>query len=222
LTWLGKVNVEKGINIMLKTFRLVLVAILATAFIASVVGAQGKAPGEKAVWPTYYSLTDPGNTPLGQDPWVGPVPVGLPLGPLATSTTIWIGTENLQVDEQWKEWWLDIHGTSVFGLEAINVVGYDSLGSSTGYTYSSTGKSALTPGGVRFNVKIKPQPHWEVMELHVAEPAPVTIESIVGQSMCHRDEIIPSLTTYGIIVLVLLLIASTVWVLRRKKAGVPA
>ncbi len=34
--------------------------------------------------------------------------------------------------------------------------------------------------------------------------------------------VLPSLTPYGIIVLVLLLVASTVWVLRRKRAGVPA
>ena len=207
---------------MSKMFRFLLVTALAVAFVASVVGAQGKLPGEKTVWDTYFSLTDPGNTPLGQDPWEGPTPTGLPLGPLNNCTYIWIGTQNLQVDEQWKEWWLDIHGVNIFDLGAVEVIAYDSSGSSVGYTYSTIGKTALTPGGVRFNVKIRPQPEWEVMKLHVDGTGPVTIESIVGHSKCHRGEIIPSLTTYGIIVLVLLLLVSTVWVIRKKKAGVPA
>lgn len=34
--------------------------------------------------------------------------------------------------------------------------------------------------------------------------------------------VLPSLTTYGIIVLVLLLLASTVWVIRKRRAHVPA
>ena len=203
-------------------FRFVFVAAVAVAFIALAVGAQGKAPGEKLVWDTYYSLTNPFSTPLGEGDWIGPVPVGLPLGPLNNCTYIWIGTKNLQVDEQWKEWWLTIHGINIFDLGAEYVIAYDSTGSAAPYTYSAIGKSPLTPNGVRFNVKIRPQPEWEVMKLHVDGDGPVTIESIVGHSSCHRGEIIPSLTPYGIIVLVLLLIASTVWVLRRRRAGVPA
>lgn len=209
---------------MSKTFRFVLVTALAVAFVASVVGAQGKAPGEKIVWDTWYSLTDPGNTPLGEGDWVGPTPTGLPIGPFPNCTYIWIGTQNLQVDTTWKEWWLDIDGGKVFDLGAVEVIAYDNTGSSAPYTYSAIGKSPLTPGGggVRFNVKIWPQPEWEVMKLHVDGEGPVIIESIVGHSKCHRDEIIPSLTTYGIIVLVLLLLASTIWVIRKKRAHVPA
>jgi len=38
----------------------------------------------------------------------------------------------------------------------------------------------------------------------------------------HVTGRVPSLTTYGIIVLVLLLLISTVWVIRKKRARVPA
>jgi len=220
---LRKNDIEKGKRTMSKVFRFVLVAALAVAFIAPLSGVQAKQPGEKDVWPVYYSLTDPGNTPLGEGDWVGPVPVGLPLGPLATSTTIWIGCKNEQYDEWRKEWYIELKGARIFDFGAVDVVAYDSFAVSTKYNYSPIAKSMLVADStVRFNVKIWPQPHWEVMELHVDEPGPVTINNIIGYSECGVAFDIPALTTYGIIVLVLLLLVSTVWVIRKKRAHVPA
>ena len=199
-------------------FRFALVAALAVALIAPLSIAQDKGVGEKILREVYYTLTNPGNAALTESPWEGPG-ITIPIA-LDSCDTIWIGCPNTEVLEQWKEWWIDLRGSNVFKLHAVYAEGHHPDGSTTGFSYSEPiGKDAV-PGGVIFHVKIIPQPEWEVMAIHAMDT--LTIISGTAQTVCHRDEIIPSLTTYGIIVLVLLLLASTVWVLRRKRAGVPA
>jgi len=204
---------------MSKMFRFVLVTALAVAIIAPLSFAQDKGVGEKMPREVYYALTNPGNTPLGEGPWHGPAPADFPV-PLVFCDTIWIGCPNTEVLEQWKEWWIDLRGNNVFKLDAVYAEGHHPDGSTAGFSYSEPiGKDAV-PGGVIFHVKINPQPEWEVMALHATDA--LTINTAKAQTVCHRDETIPSLTTYGIIVLVLLLLVSTVWVIRKKRAGVPA
>jgi|GEM_PF-2246994 len=205
---------------MSKTFRFALVAALAVALIAPLSIAQDKGVGEKMPREVYYALTNPGDAPLTDtDAWDGPAPDGLPIH-LEFCDTIWIGCPNTEVPEQWKEWWIDLRGSNVFKLHAVYAEGHHPDGSTTGFSYSEPiGKDAV-PGGVIFHVKIIPQPEWEVMALHATDT--LTINTATAQTVCHRDETIPSLTTYGIIVLVLLLLISTVWVIRKKRAAVPA
>lgn len=212
---------------MLKMFRFVLVVTLALALIIPFTGALAKDVGEKAVRATYYSTTDPGTTSLGEAPWEGPLPPTGNTIMVAAGDSIWFGCDNFQVDSLWKEWWLRLKGVNVFslGVGIDSVLAYDSEGSSAAYSYSKVGKSFVPDGGVTFNVKIKPQPEWEVIVLRNDGSDPVTITDVLGETKCHRDPEdtpIPSLTTYGIIVLVLLLLASTVWVIRKKRAHVPA
>ena len=213
---------------MSKTFRFVLVAALAVALIAPLSIAQDKGAGEKMPKDVYFTMNqNPGNIPpadadtLGapaNPPWTRASDT-LPI-PLEFCDTLWIGCMNTEVLEQWKEWWIDLRGSNVFKLHAVYAEGHHPDGSTTGFSYSEPiGKDAV-PGGVIFHVKIIPQPEWEVMALHAR--ATLTINTATAQTVCHRDEMIPSLTPYGIIVLVLLLLASTVWVIRKKRAAVPA
>lgn len=203
---------------MSKMFRFVLVTALAVALIAPLSIAQDKGVGEKMPREVYYALTNPENTPLGEDPWHGPVPADISIS-LLFCDTIWIGCPNTEVLEQWKEWWIDLRGSNVFKLHAVYAEGHHPDGNTAGFSYSDLGKDAV-PLGVVFHVKIDPQPEWEVMALHATDT--MTINKVTAQTVCHRDETIPSLTTYGIIVLVLLLLVSTVWVIRKKRAAVPA
>jgi hypothetical protein len=213
-------NFKKGMKTMLKVFRFLLISTLAMAFLSGLAWAQ-KGAGERTVWDTYYSLTDPGNTPLGDPPWVGPSPAGLPVV-LGDSDMIWIGTENLQVDEWKKEWWIELEGDNVFiNLESVDVVAYDSSGSSAGYQYSPIAKTQLLPDiEARFNVKIWPQPHWEVMQLHAT--GDVTIDDIKGYSECGPGFMVPALTEWGMIVLLVLLVISGIIVIRQRRAAARA
>jgi len=215
---------------MSKMFRFVLVAALAVALIVPLAGAQDKTVKTlycttDTTWYVYYATTDPGSNPLDQAPWNGPLPLAGNNIVVNPNQTIWFGLENQAVDTNKTKVWLYLDGNIVFnGLNDIDTLkGY---GPDTPYHGSKLSKSPYGNQGVVFSGLIRPQPDWEVIVLKNKTSNAATITDVRQCFQCEPTipdvTNIPSLTTYGIIILVLLLLASTVWVIRKKRAHVPA
>jgi hypothetical protein len=62
---------------------------------------------------------------------------------------------------------------------------------------------------------IVPQPNWEWIRVTNISGGPVTIEKATAHTVCIP---IPSLTPYGLMLLVLLLAGAAIWVMRRRRA----
>jgi hypothetical protein len=60
---------------------------------------------------------------------------------------------------------------------------------------------------------IIPQPDWEYVVLQNPGPGPITLNSVAIGSSCTP---IPSTTTYGVMLLVLLLAGTAVWIIRKR------
>lgn len=69
-------------------------------------------------------------------------------------------------------------------------------------------------------IKIVPQPDWEWIAIKNTSGADVQIERVGIRARCSKR--IPSLTGWGIGILILLLAATAVWIVRNKKTVVPA
>lgn len=195
-------------------FRFILVAALAAMLIAPVVSAE-KVAGEKRNVDVYYTqdVADLTTKPGTGGGWEAGFPSSI-----ADNDSVWFGSPNIYIPEWRKKYFLKLYGDSTHNLEAPDAKGYkttDSLSDRSNIT-----KSTIA-GGVKFYVLFTPQPEWEVVLVKNASGQQVAIDSVKASSTCYPTPV-PSLTTYGIIVLVLLLLASTVWVIRKKRAHAPA
>ncbi|MFQ6008587.1 MAG: hypothetical protein ACE5K8_06495 [Candidatus Zixiibacteriota bacterium] len=199
---------------MSKMFRYVLLVTLATLLVAPLATGQTKKTGERVKWPTYYSFTDPGNDTL---PWDSILQEESDSVVVAPNSTIWIGVENFQVDDQKKKFYLILKGDNVNNLDTVNIVAYDSLGSSALYNYYDYAKTG-TADSIRTYVLIVPQPHWEVIALKNKGAQAVTITGGFGNTYCTVN--VPSLTEYGLLVLLVLLILSGIYVIYQRRKGV--
>jgi hypothetical protein len=163
----------------------------------------------------YLSASDPVDTVLGDAPWVGPFTPGEPIAdPVATigpGGYIFIGFPNGFRWVNMKTLWIHIEGGANLTLEGA--VSYNSGGQ---YGTIEIVEEVIVGADLDILIRIFPQPDWEVIVLHNATAGPVPIVSVWAVSRCVT---IPATTTYGLAVLALLLIGSTVWILRRKKAG---
>ena len=209
---------------MSKMFRFVLVAALAAVLISPVASAtETKLEGEKSIYATRFARLDPGlvkpdTTPPGN--WMDSTSFVI-----AKDDSVWMGTWNSYRDNNFKQYTLFINGTGdLFNLREIWTKGYlpDPAGPEDTVKHTPTART-VGDGVVAFHSQFRPQPEWEVILIKNTSDGPITVTSYYAESTCRTFPLeIPSLTTYGIIVLVLLLLVSTVWVIRKKKAGVPA
>jgi len=200
---------------MLKIVRFALIAGLAAILVTSVASAQDKQDAVLDTFLTYYTTnsadltTEPG-TGGG---WLNTFPYTID-----AADSLWFGTQNTYVPVNRKKYWLELKGAAASDLTAVEARGYIDASTQVDFTSAIT-KETIT-GGVKFHVVFRPQPEWEVILVKNNTGSSIEITGAVGTSDCVK--VVPSLTTYGIIVLVLLLLVSTVWVIRKKKAGVPA
>jgi hypothetical protein len=206
------INNEKEIYVMSKFSRLFLITMMLMIISIPLLSAQADEKVERwAEWPTYYSLTDPGNAEPPAAPWQAIVP---PIN-LNLNDEIWFGTVNVYVDPNTKFYRLSLTGVGLAGLGNPWARGYYPGGAEI---VPLAGPNMFFVGGtLNIDVVIDPQPQWEVVKLTAT--GEVTINDAVGASGCTRVTDVPMLTTVGIIALALLLIASTIWVMRKRKAG---
>jgi len=164
----------------------------------------------------FTATTDPGGAPLNENPpWTGgpydgddPINLGV-----ANGATVWIGIGNYHILLNMKNFHVVIQGGA--GLTVNDVIGY-----TAGGAYGSDWYTAVDSAGHKVVTgQIFPQPGWEVIVLSNPGGGAKTITTIQANTWCDP---IPSMTTYGLGVLALLLIGSTVWILRRRKAPAAA
>jgi len=210
------VNNEKEIYVMSKFSRLFLITMMLMILSIPLLNAQADEKVERwEEWPTYYSLTDPGNAEPPAAPWI-PTPAE-PAGIIVPAgTDIWFGTENLFIEPNMKFYRLSLTGAGLASLADPWARGYDPVGAEMEPIAGP--KMFFVGGTLNIDVVFDPQPEWEVVRLTTT--AVVTINNAVGASGCTKVTDVPSLTTFGIIALALLLIASTIWIMRKKRAGV--
>lgn len=164
---------------------------------------------DKGYMPTYYSITsDPGNTELGLPPWEeyigGPIEV-------PTAQSIWIGVDNIYDPDRYKDLRIMIQTTGV--LDYVDVIGYDDAGVSDGITATFDTSYTVDDTLHYYEFTFEPQPAWEVIEFNNSG-VPVTIDNITASSICRRA--VPSLTSWGLIILVLMILAAGYMVYRRR------
>jgi hypothetical protein len=195
---------------------------VAIAIGTSVSNAQNKETRGVTIcdWDVYYSTVDPGNTALGLAPWT--LVPGVPNIAVSNNQTIWFGVENQDIPELYKRAWLTIGGAGVgagFFFSGDSVEAYHPGGSSTGIEIITPRKKQADANTATFNVHINPQPEWEVFELRNTSGTPKTITSVDGCSNCDVRPA-PSLSLIGLTVLIALLLASTIYILSRRRKGV--
>jgi len=198
---------------MLKCSRLFLIAVMFIILSIPLLSAQA---GEKDVrwseWPTYYSLTDPGTAQPPAAPWQ-PIPTQIVL---AAANNVWFGTTNYYIEENTKFYRLALTGTGLASLGNPWARGYDQVGDEI---IPLAGPNMFFVGPtLNIDVVILPQPQWEVVKLTAS--GAVTITDAVGTSGCTIVTQVPMLTTFGVIVLALLLLVSTIWVIRKRRVGI--
>jgi len=169
----------------------------------------------------YYAGAPLGSyDPTDDDPsatdWNGDFTAGVPDAPiiLAPGEVIVLAMRNIRVDANKKllRAYIEYVGTDDLVLDDVG------HGSANGMV-SVGGIKEETLGTGVYDLKywIIPQPDWEYVVIRNNGGAPITINKAVIETNCSP---IPSLTPYGIMLLVLLLAGTAVWVMRRRSAVV--
>lgn len=121
------------------------------------------------------------------------------------SGDVWIVVENGYYWAKMKHLTVILTGAGTATINAATVTGYLNGGTAVGVA------NVEVVGGV-IVADIFPQPDWEVIHIN----GDFTIETVTTVAVCT---LIPSMTMYGLGILALLLIGSTIWVLRRRRVG---
>ncbi len=157
---------------------------------------------------TYLSNDDLGAIPPGGPGWEGPYAPG-PIDPawdVAAGADVYVGIEN-------EHYWVNMK-TITITIATAGAVALDFVSATADGVPANHGEPVIDPPGT-WTIEIFPQPDWEVLVFNNSGGAG-TITSITIVSEC---ELVPSMTNYGLGILALLLIGSTVWVLRRRRVG---
>jgi len=188
----------------MKLYKLLLVAALILFVVPTYVFADSK-----DIFPIYTSTTDPLDTEVPAAPWIeytgGTINV-------ESGNPLWIGVDNLYVSYQIKRLELTLTGNSLGDLTIDDLKGYISGGDTTKAWLVNVYPSGNT---VKYIFGFDPQPDWEVILFVNGGAGQVQISDMVMYSTCRR---VPSLTQWGVIALVIMLMAATYYVYRRKTA----
>jgi len=186
---------------------LLLLAVLLLALPLTAVSQVGRS--------AWIADSDPGDTPLGDPPWGEENET---FHDVISHTNVYIGINNEFRWVNMKTLTVTVFGPNVeTSLELTDVLGAVKGGMMKNYRVLDVDTG--TPDELTIVIEMFPQPAWEVLVFHNTSGDVITIESVSAWSDC---EMVPTTTAYGLVVLALLLIGSTVWVLRRKRADAPA
>ena len=165
--------------------------------------------------------------------WVGfDDPLDVPITPGAPCVAPWVECDNdssyvydidlsgkanlyIGIYNRWrwvfeKEIDIVIRGNGFNNITIEWIRGWLDGGQTVGRRYEAI---IVTPTEIRIKAWIFPQSHWEVINLNTGVGV---INRIVVTTTCR---FVPTMTHYGLGILALLLIGSTVWILRRRRVG---
>ena len=168
-----------------------------------------------AVDDIYTATTNPGSLPLTDAVWT---PYTGGSHTVLDGTDFWIGIENIFDNDRVKTLRVHLTGSNVSAGHAITVTGFDASRDLSGIDAYLDKKNIISSSEVELIFKFDPQPEWEVVWLHAN--GTFGIESIEASSNCRAP--VPSLTQWGMIVLALLLIGSTIFIFVRRRGEVTA
>ena len=189
--------------------------LLVTVALLFVLPFAASAQEDTLTFSTYISVdVDPGDYPVYcYGPWTdycdldSNAAIGLSL---AEVTKVYIGIPNSFRWVNVKYFEITIHGTGVDNMGVDSIKGYLTSSQRCGVEIIDVDDD--TADKLVVKAYIFPQPNYEIICL-VTNGAE-TIDRIVIRTVCT---LIPTMTHYGLGILALLLIGSTVWVLRRRR-----
>ena len=168
--------------------------------------------GTKAFGDIYYKVvtiaTDPGTPPSGWTLATGTYNISIPDG-----QKLCIAVENMLVSENATDLRLDLTGTSLMELALGSYYGLPAGGTAT-----LVGDPLRTAILLKYHFRFVPQPDWHVVIFNNAAKGAATVTKITASPRCY----VPSLTEWGLGVLVLVLLASTAFVIYRRRKAVVA
>lgn len=193
-----------------------LLILLVAAFVILTLSAFAGNTGEKAFGDIYYKVLPTGQNPVyppnGTD-WTkvsGAVNITVNDG-----NNLFIAVENGYVAESAAEISLTLNGSNLFefDMDAVWADPPEVIVSQRGAYYIDE-----VAGRAIYFYRFVPQPDWHYFKLANAAKGSINVTSIEAVPNCY----VPSLTTYGIAALVLILIASSIFVIYRRRKMVTA
>jgi hypothetical protein len=173
---------------------------------------------DKDVWPSYYSVnTNPANhKPSAGSPWWTSTSTINPESPLilALNDVLWIGVTNWMDTNNVKSAHVYITATKELKFDTLIAYKKDSTSPPSYFSYGTV-ESTVVGGVYKYSCVIDPQPAWEVWKFTNTQGNPDSILYITGGSYCTFA---PALTSYGLAILILMLIAAAYFVYRRRRA----
>ena len=197
---------------MTRLFKLLLVLSAFAVVLTSTAWADTK-DIDKIDWNRYITVgtTDPGVTTLtNAGTWKSLGTSDATISPeetINTGTSKWLGIENAYDPNLFKYLTIRLTGTNLLQLQLTDQYGVISGSKSLGELLTTTTHTATL---IEMRFKFSPQPAWEVLKF--TSTGNVTITNLYLDSRCP----VPTLTQYGLAVLVLLLIATAFVVYRRR------
>ena len=175
-------------------------------------------PGLPAAWsPTWNPALPP---PPGQ--WVWPLlpggvyndglpPVGTVVG---AGQSLLLGRENLAIAGQKKTVTIGISYTPGSGVGPLVLNQANSGFIAGGAAAGAIVRETNVAGVYTLVYLLQPQPDWEWFLIQNTGTSPVTMNAVAISDYCNQ---IPSLTGWGVGALVILLVGTAVWLVRRRK-----
>lgn len=202
---------------MFKIFRLFLVGTITLILLASVAIAQ-KDSTLKAIylpWAGYWTKTPADSTikPGDGGNWESTFNTVT----VAQNEFIFLGARNGQVLSHQKSCTLHVEGQNLDKLQILNKAGYKKDG------YLALVDSVSSSGSNThrvFIMVINPQPHFEWFKLKDTSATQATVDTAYFGTYCYlKKKPIPTLTNYGLLVLLVLLVISGIIVIRQRRKG---
>ncbi|MCX6829370.1 MAG: hypothetical protein NT002_08850 [candidate division Zixibacteria bacterium] len=204
---------------MTRLLKIVLVLCAFAVIMSSTAWADTKEI-ESIDWDRYKADTYPGKDTLGGSPWGDSLIVDdFTSGKLRTpiefngSQTKWLGVDNIPVSTNIKYLTVWLRGSHLDKLKFDSAYGVIDGVERPGGNLTTVEHH---PEAINWTLYFLPQPDWEVIGVTSTDPTDtVEITHFYVSNHCVGAPV-PSLTKYGLGALVLLLIAATIFVYRRR------
>ena len=192
-----------------------LLIFLVAAFVIFSMSVFAGDNGEKAFGDVFYKVLPTGQTPVyppNATDWTLVPANGNVNFQVAVGQDLFVAIQNAYVATNATDLTLEIAGAALLQL-SLNDVWADPAA-----VISPRGNPFLANNLLRYPYRFIPQPDWHYFQLVNGGAAAANVTNIKAVPNCY----VPSLTTYGIAALVLILIASSIFVVYRRRKAVTA